>query len=51
MAADRYHEAVAKGYFAYEATIRIEGGQQRVYVGVKDELGGRTSITPLSLNF
>ncbi len=51
VAADRYHEAVAKGYFAYEATIRIEGGQQRVYVGVKDELGGRTSITPLSLDF
>ena len=43
---DRYEEAVAKGYFTYSATVEIEGGQQTVYVGVQDTLGGRTSIVP-----
>ena len=51
VAADRYREAVARGYFAYQVTLRLEGGRQQVYVGVKDELGGRASITPLSLDF
>ena len=46
VAADRYEEAVARGFFSYSATVEIEGGEQTVYVGVQDTLGGRTSIVP-----
>jgi VWFA-related protein len=42
----RYEEAVAKGYFRYSTTIEVEGGQQRVFVGIQDTLDGRTSIIP-----
>jgi VWFA-related protein len=47
VAADRYQEAVAKGYFSYHTGVEIEGGDQRVFVGVQEELSGRTSIMPL----
>ena len=46
VAADRYDEAVARGYFSYSATVEVEGGEQTVYVGVQDTLGDRTSILP-----
>jgi len=44
---DRYQQAVVKGYFSYHTTVEIEGGGQRVFVGVQEELSGRTSIMPL----
>jgi VWFA-related protein len=44
--AGRYDEAVARGFFKYSATVEVEGGQQRVFVGVQDTMGGRTSIIP-----
>ena len=44
-----YEEAVARGFFKYSATIEVEGGQQRVFVGVQDTLGGRTTIVPHEL--
>jgi VWFA-related protein len=47
--AGRYAEAVARGFFKYSATVEVEGGQQRVFVGVQDTLGGRTSIIPYDL--
>lgn len=47
--ADRYDEAVARGFFKYSATVEVEGGQQRVFVGVQDTMGGRTSIIPYDL--
>lgn len=47
--ADRYQEAVAKGYFSYHTGVEIEGGQQTVFVGVQEELSGRTSIVPIEL--
>jgi len=46
---ERYEDAVARGYFTYNTTVEIEGGQQSVYVGVQDTLGGRTSIIPLEM--
>jgi len=47
----RYDEAVARGYFKYTATVEVEGGEQRVFVGVQDTLAGRTSIIPHDLGY
>jgi hypothetical protein len=47
----RYDEAVARGYFKYTATVEVEGGEQRVFVGVQDTLAGRTSIIPHDLDY
>jgi VWFA-related protein len=47
----RYDEAVARGYFKYTATVEVEGGEQRVFVGVQDTLAGRTSIIPHDLEY
>jgi VWFA-related protein len=49
--ADRYEEAVAKGYFSYKTTVQVEGGTQELFVGVQDTLGGRTSILPQEFDF
>jgi VWFA-related protein len=48
--ADRYQEAVAKGYFTYRTGVEIEGGEQKVFIGVQEELSGRTSIMPLEFD-
>lgn len=48
--ADRYQQAVVKGYFSYHTTVEIEGGGQRVFVGVQEELSGRTSIMPIEFD-
>jgi VWFA-related protein len=48
--ADRYQEAVAKGYFTYHTGVEIEGGRQKVFIGVQEELSGRTSIMPLEFD-
>ncbi|MCU0305924.1 MAG: VWA domain-containing protein [Thermoanaerobaculales bacterium] len=50
VAANRYQEAVAKGYFSFHTGVEIEGGLQKVFVGVQEELSGRTSIMPLVLD-
>jgi len=47
VAADRYQEAVAKGYFSYHTGVEIEGGEQNVYIGIQEELSSRTSIMPI----
>jgi hypothetical protein len=49
VASDRHEEAVATGYFTYNATVQIEGGEQMVFVGVQDTLDGRTTIIPLDM--
>ena len=49
--ANLYEEAVQKGYFAYQATVEIEGGNQEVYVGIEDAISGRISIMPQEFNF
>jgi hypothetical protein len=49
--AARYDEAIARGYFAYRTTVEVEGGQQKVYVGIEDTLSGRTTIMPTSFDF
>ena len=49
--ADRYDEAVARGYFSYRTSVEIEGGTQRVYIGVEDLLSARTSIMPQTFGF
>ncbi len=48
--ADRYQQAVVKGYFSYHTTVEIEGGGQKVFVGVQEELSGRTSIMPIEFD-
>lgn len=48
--ADRYQEAVAKGFFSYHTEVEIEGGEQRVFIGIQEELSGRTSIMPLEFD-
>lgn len=48
--AARYDEAVARGYFAYRTTVEVEGGQQKVYVGIEDTVSGRTTIMPISFD-
>ena len=48
--ADRYRQAVVKGYFSYHTTVEIEGGGQKVFVGVQEELSGRTSIMPIEFD-
>jgi len=45
--ADSYQEALAKGFFSYHTGVEIEGGEQKVFIGVQEELSGRTSIMPL----
>jgi VWFA-related protein len=49
--AARYDEAVAKGYFSYRTTLQIEGGTQKVYIGVEDLLSARTSIMPQTFEY
>ncbi len=51
LADDDYEEAVSRGFFSYKATVEIEGGAQRVYVGVNDTISGRTSIMPQEFDF
>ena len=48
--ADRYQEAVAKGFFSYHTGAEIEGGEQRVFIGIQEELSGRTSIMPIKFD-
>jgi VWFA-related protein len=43
--------AKAVGYFSYDLTVTIEGGQQRVWVGIEDVVGDRISIMPQELRF
>jgi len=49
--ANRYQEAVAKGYFIYHTGVEIEGGEQKVFVGVQEEISGRTSIMPIEFDY
>jgi VWFA-related protein len=51
VSSDQYQEAVAKGYFAYETVIEVEGGAQNVYIGVEDTISGRTTIMPQEFAF
>ena len=47
----RHDEAVARGYFSYRTTVEVEGGEQQVFIGIQDLLGGRTSIMPQRFDF
>jgi hypothetical protein len=51
VASSRYREAVARGYFAYKITVELEGGTQKLYVGVRDLVGGSTSVVPETFEF
>jgi VWFA-related protein len=48
--ADRHQQAVAKGYFSYHTGVEIEGGLQKVFIGIQEELSGRTSIMPIEFD-
>jgi hypothetical protein len=48
--ADRHQQAVAKGYFSYHTGVEIEGGVQKVFIGIQEELSGRTSIMPIEFD-
>ncbi len=41
---DQFHKAATGGYFSYRVTVEVEGGEQTVYVGVKDQISGKMSI-------
>lgn len=41
---EQFHKAATSGFFSYKVKVEIEGGQQTVYVGVKDQISGKTSI-------
>lgn len=47
--ADQIQQARAKGYYSYSLTVMIEGGKQRVFIGVEDLFSGRVSIMPQEL--
>ncbi len=49
--AESYQEAVAKGFFSYHTGVEIEGGEQKVFIGIQEELSGRTSIMPLEFDY
>lgn len=49
--ADRYDEAVARGYFSYQTVVEVEGGEQKVFVGIEDVVSGRTTIMPQVFEF
>jgi VWFA-related protein len=48
---DQIQRAKARGYFSYDLTVEVEGGQQKVWIGVEDLIGGRISIMPQELDF
>jgi len=48
---DSYQEAVAKGFFSYYTGVEIEGGEQKVFIGVQEEFSGRTSIMPIEFDY
>jgi VWFA-related protein len=48
--ADDFQQAVAKGYFSYHTGVEIEGGDQMVFIGIQEELSGRTSIMPIEFD-
>jgi VWFA-related protein len=43
-------QARARGYFSYDLTVELEGGRQKLWVGVEDLLSNRTSIMPQELD-
>ncbi len=48
---DQIQQARARGYFSYDLIVEVEGGQQKVWVGVEDLISGRISIMPQELDF
>ena len=51
VAAEDYHRAATGGYFTYNITVEVEGGEQTVFVGVKDQISGRLSIARQEFEF
>lgn len=43
-------QARARGYFSYVLTVELEGGRQKLWVGVEDLFGNRISIMPQELD-
>jgi VWFA-related protein len=43
-------QARARGYFSYVLTVELEGGRQKLWVGVEDLLSDRTSVMPQELD-
>ena len=41
---EQFHKAATSGFFSYKVTVEVEGGEQTVFVGVKDQISGKTSI-------
>ncbi len=51
VAAEEFHRAASSGYFTYKITVEVEGGDQTVFVGVKDEISGKLSISRQEFSF
>ena len=43
-------QARARGYFSYALTVELEGGRQKLWVGVEDLFSNRISIMPQELD-
>jgi VWFA-related protein len=48
--ADVIIQARARGYFSYVLTVELEGGRQKLWVGVEDLFSNRISIMPQELD-
>ncbi len=48
--ASEISQARARGYFSYVLTVEIEGGRQKLWVGVEDLFSNRISIMPQELD-
>jgi predicted amino acid-binding ACT domain protein len=48
--AKEINQARARGYFSYALTVELEGGRQKLWVGVEDLFSNRVSIMPQELD-
>ncbi len=47
---DEISQARVRGYFSYVVTVELEGGRQKLWVGVEDLFSSRVSIMPQELD-
>jgi VWFA-related protein len=51
IAANRYHKAVAEGYYSFKPTLEVLAGEEDLYLGVQDLVSGNTSLMPLHFDY
>lgn len=50
ISASEISQARARGYFSYALTVELEGGRQKLWVGVEDLFSNRVSVMPQELD-